>query len=148
MSRNRTITNPGETPDPVSDADSADLAHADSRHDDALIDTPTASLAPLKTTSPLTGNADQQLATLIAQMAEMQARDLARDKQLAELAEQNANLSRMVGKDAKDMPVAVVLPTVAEAMANNPDAPVLTQDGWYTPPVTTANPELRRNGGF
>jgi hypothetical protein len=130
----RTIATPGEAttlPKPVVASEApAPVKAAKPEPDDASVATP-------KTTAPLAGTSDQHMAAVMAQMAEMQ-------RTMADLAAQNAQLSRQINRGAVASPPVVPLPTVAEAMASKADAPILTVDGWHVPTVTTANPVQRR----
>lgn len=96
-----------------------------------------ASAPQLKTTPILAGTAEQQMAALMAQMAEMQAK-------LNDVSTQNAMLVKQVNRAAPVVEPPEKLPTVDEAIAMDADKPVLTVEGWHVPRVTTANPEQKR----
>lgn len=136
----RPVVVPGETFDHSNLGDNPDNAGLPPDRtfgeDTGPLDTDDSSLAPAKVTQPLKGDADQQIAAMRAQMDEMLNRQ-------NDLAEQNMLLVRQINS-VQVKPGPVDLPTLKQAMDSKPDAPVLTQEGWYTPPVTTANPEVRR----
>lgn len=126
----RTIATPGE-------ASTLPTPHASAKVDKASKpESDDVSIATPKTTAPLAGTSDQQLAAVMAQMAEMQ-------RTMADLATQNAHLSRQINRAAVEAAPVIPLPTVAEAIAAKADAPILTVDGWHVPRVTTANPIQR-----
>jgi lambda repressor-like predicted transcriptional regulator len=131
----RKTSTPGDTSDnaglPPADAFQADTTASD------VSDTTDSSSAAPKTTMPLAGTMEQQMAAVMAQLKEQA-------DAMADLRRQNGMLVKQLNASAVDMPEPEELPTVAEAIASNPDAPVFTKEGWHVPAVTTANPIQRR----